>query len=249
MTFYRNRVFPLLAGLLWAVFLTLDLTGLADSTWVKYAAVCLCCATALTGMRTADGKLVAAALCLTVAADWFLLVQKGASEADQIRGVGLFILVQFLYVRRLSLWWGGTRPKWARILRRLSLLTLLPVLIFLLFLLCLRLFFLSNLWPTIASFFVPLLRHEALINFSPPLFYFLNLCLNTAEAFSLGPKARRFAWGLLLFVLCDLCVGACSLGLLTSFAWWGSWLFYLPSQVLIVLSQEPEKGDPDEKRF
>ena len=55
-TFYRKRLFPLLAGLLWLAFLTLDLTGWGDSTWVKFAAICLCCATAFTGMKTTDGK-------------------------------------------------------------------------------------------------------------------------------------------------------------------------------------------------
>lgn len=249
MAFCRKWVFPLLAGLLWAVFLTLDLTGLADSAWVKYTALCLCCATAFTGCKTTDGKLVAAALCLTVAADWFLLVRNDHYEL----GIGIFIVVQLLYALRLSLWWGGARPKWVRTLRRLSFLSLLPVLLFLLYLLYVFLLFSSDssyaLLEGIAPLFAPLLQHIELFYLSPPLFYFLNLCLNTAEAFSLGPKARRFAWGLLLFVLCDLCVGARSLGLLTSFTWWGSWLFYLPSQVLIVLSQEPEKGDPDEKRF
>lgn len=63
---FRKRLFPVLAGLLWLAFLTLDLTGWGDSTWVKFAAICLCCATAFTGMKTTDGKLVALALCLTV---------------------------------------------------------------------------------------------------------------------------------------------------------------------------------------
>ena len=45
---FRKRLFPVLAGLLWLAFLTLDLTGWGDSTWVKFAAICLCCATAFT---------------------------------------------------------------------------------------------------------------------------------------------------------------------------------------------------------
>ncbi|MBP3520820.1 MAG: hypothetical protein J6J87_05690, partial [Oscillospiraceae bacterium] len=100
---FRKRLFPVLAGLLWLAFLTLDLTGWGDSTWVKFAAICLCCATAFTGMKTTDGKLVALALCLTVGADWFLLVRKGASETDQMVGIGLFIGVQLIYAFRLCL--------------------------------------------------------------------------------------------------------------------------------------------------
>lgn len=247
MAFYRNRVFPLLAGLLWAVFLTMDLTGLGDSTWVKYAAVCLCCATALAGMRTADGKLVAAALCLTVAADWFLLVRNDHYTV----GICLFIVVQLLYAYRLYHLRGQGLQLWRLIPR---LLLCMASLLFLPLGFCISSFCLRYVPPfaersLFLSYFFGNALHRAYLMFTLPIFYFLNLCLNTAEAFAIGPKARRFAWGLLLFVLCDLCVGACSLGLLTSFTWWGSWLFYLPSQVLIVLSQEPEKGDPDEKRF
>lgn len=49
MSLYRGRVFPLLAGNLWAIFLFLDMTDLADSTWIKFAGICLCCLTALLG--------------------------------------------------------------------------------------------------------------------------------------------------------------------------------------------------------
>lgn len=214
MTFYRKWVFPLTAGLLWAAFLTLDLTNLADSTWVKYAAICLCCLTALTGARTADGKLVFAALCFTVGADWFLLVRNDHYTV----GVCLFIVVQLLYACRLWLW-RGKRACWQGLAARGGALLLSALL---------------TLWDPLSAL---------------ALFYFANLAVNAAEAFALGHRARRFAWGLLLFVCCDLCVGAYNLRLFTAFTWWGSWLFYLPSQVLIVLSQEPKKEDLHEKRF
>lgn len=236
-TFYRKRLFPLLAGLLWLAFLTLDLTGWGDSTWVKFAAICLCCATAFTGMKTTDGKLVALALCLTVGADWFLLVRKGASETDQMLGIGLFIVVQLIYAFRL----------WQQRDKRI----ILPALSFRILTLCLGLF--------------PFFTQKAQPILVLAVFYFCNLIANAGEACgyipgsgrylwlrydtAFDPLRNRFAWGLFLFVLCDLCVGAYNLGILTSFTWWGSWLFYLPSQVLIVLSQELEKGDLDEKRF
>ena len=55
-----------------------------------------------------------------------------------------------------------------------------------------------------------------------------------------GGRGRMFGLGLLLFVGCDVCVGLHNLaGLpapLSAFAQVGMWLFYLPSQVLIVLS-------------
>lgn len=41
MDIYRKTLFPALAGLLWAVFLALDLTGLWGSTWIKFTALAL----------------------------------------------------------------------------------------------------------------------------------------------------------------------------------------------------------------
>lgn len=64
--------------------------------------------------------------------------------------------------------------------------------------------------------------------------YFSQLLSNAILAWS----ARKwvFAVGLTLFVCCDVCVGLFNLGILYSFASVGMWLFYLSSQVLIVLS-------------
>lgn len=211
MAFYHNRIFPALAGLLWFTFCTLDFTGQGDSTWIKFAAICLCCVTALEGIRTVDGALVAAALCLTVGADWFLLVQNGATDLSLLLGLGLFIPVQLLYAVRLFRMRGNRTCRWGLLLRLAALL---------LCTLCL-------LGP------LPL---AVILS----LFYFANLLINTAEASALGSKAPLFALGLFLFVCCDLCVGARNLGIFVSFTWWGSWLFYLPSQALIVLSQDSD---------
>lgn len=51
MTLYRSRIFPVLAGVLWMGFLFLAITDRGDSTWVKFAAICLCCITALPGAK------------------------------------------------------------------------------------------------------------------------------------------------------------------------------------------------------
>ncbi len=220
-TAYREKVFPALAEGLWLVFLFLDLTGMADSTPVKFAAICLCAATAWTAAGTADGRLVAAALTLTVSADVFLLVLN-RNEADQLTGVSLFILVQLLYAYRLYRLRGNGSCRWGLVLRLLGL-TLLP-------------------GPAL-GLLKPLYALTGL--------YFLNLCVNALEALALkaSKPVSRFAWGLLLFVGCDLCVGAWNLGLFGDFARVGMWLFYLPSQALIVLSQDFARGDPDEKRL
>lgn len=64
--------------------------------------------------------------------------------------------------------------------------------------------------------------------------YFSQLLSNAILAWS--AKKWLFGAGLTLFVCCDICVGMYNLDLFHSFASVGMWLFYLPSQVLIVLS-------------
>lgn len=245
MGFYRRKVFPALAACLWLVFLFLDLTSMASSTWVKFAAICLCALTALLGATTVDGKVVAAALCLTVAADWFLLVLDDHYSV----GVTIFTIVQLLYAYRLYLLRGRGVCKWGLVVRLVGLF-----LLHLVFLSTAALFFVmiflfrEQTTSTLVHFLFAVINAIATaLSFLPfflPLFYFLNLCVNTAEAFALGKAQRTFAWGLLLFICCDICVGAYNMELFTAFTWWGSWLFYLPSQVLIVLSQQEKGGEP-----
>lgn len=219
MTLFREKIFPAAAGGLWLVFLFLDLTRMWDSTWVKFAAICLCAAAALTGGKHRDGRLVALALCFTVGADWFLLVR----DDHYVLGVCLFLVVQGLYALRLYFWRGRFSPL---VWLRLALVLLWGIF--------------SFIEPTLFSLWCAAL-------------YFLNLCLNTIEAWTLklkfhgGPPSSRFAWGLLLFICCDICVGLWNVSLflpapLAEFSRVGMWLFYLPSQVLIVLSQRLE-GD------
>lgn len=220
MTRYRRVFFPALAGVLWLVFLVLDLTRAAGSTWVKFAAISLCWVTSLLQIKTRDDNIVASALSLTLIADWFLLVRNDRYTL----GVCLFLLVQALYAYRLYRLRGRPSPlAWLR----LGLLLLAG--------------FLSLTEPTLFQLWCVAL-------------YFTNLCLNTVEAFALGKSCRVFAWGLLLFVCCDLCVGAWNISLflppaLGEFARVGMWLFYLPSQVLIVLSRQPEMEALHEKNL
>lgn len=230
-----ERLFPLLSGCLWVLFLFLDLSRSGDSTGVKFAAICLCCAAALLGAVTADGRLVAAALCFTVGADWFLLV----TDRHYMVGIALFLLVQSIYAYRLYLIRGRCVSRSGLILRMafflLSLsMAFLPALLF-------RHWWegppraalSQGFWPALTLFL--------------PSFYFSNLLVNTIESFALGRAQRRFSTGLLLFVCCDICVGAWNLGLFPGFARVGMWFFYLPSQVLIVLSQNQERKSLDEK--
>ena len=91
------RIFLPLVCLLYACFLVLDLTALADSTWIKYVSILLCFSAALLNHSCQDGRLVVLALLFTAAADWFLLVQ----NRNYLFGVSLFCIVQFIYSIRL----------------------------------------------------------------------------------------------------------------------------------------------------
>lgn len=103
-------------------------------------------------------------------------------------------------------------------------------------------------WPLLAVrlaplalFLTPLLPLYALA-----LLYFAQLLCNIAAILRLphDRMQRRFSAGLILLACCDLCVGASALGLCTGFTRIGMWLFYLPSQVCVVLSA-PWKEDAD----
>lgn len=237
MAFFREKFFPAASGALWLVFLFLDLTKTGDSTWIKFTAICLCCAAALTGAKSRDGQLVALALCFTVAADWFLLVW----NRGYLLGICLFLVVQGLYAYRLYLLRGSRPCRWG-----LAVRLLVPAAGFLLcagFALWLlySLFADGALSLLLATFAVA----GSFLTFLLPLIYFSALCVNCLEAFALSAPLRRFAWGLLLFVCCDVCVGLWNASALlpaplAEFSRVGMWFFYLPSQVLIVLSQRLE---------
>ena len=93
----RSRLtaaFLAVEGLLYALFLALDLTGRGGQTVpVKYGGVLLCLAFSLLG----EDRLVSLALAVTACADWFLLV-RGDHYA---LGVALFLFVQAVYLLRL----------------------------------------------------------------------------------------------------------------------------------------------------
>lgn len=152
------------------------------------------------------------ALLLTALADLFLLVLNDY----YILGILIFLGAQIVYLARLY----RSSGKWFWLLR-----LLLPLVIGLLFLLM--------------DMALPMNLLAGL--------YFSQLLVNMLQAWLMrGRKWRIFAVGLSLFIGCDLCVGIFNTGnlfpeWLVSFAVIGMWLFYLPSQVLIVLSALPEK--------
>lgn len=196
-------------AVVYAAFLSWDLTiGGRGSNPIKYAGILLCLGCSLYLARRGGSRLVPAALTLTALADVFLLLL----DTHYALGIGLFCLVQGIYLVRIFRSNGG------RILWGLRLI---------LFVLAL----------------VVLKRLGLLIPLNVlALFYFTNfLCNALASLGCPGRNMRLFSVGLWLFLCCDVCVGLFQSPELASpavgaFVQVGMWLFYLPAQVLIVLS-------------
>lgn len=122
-------------------------------------------------------------------------------------GVALFLLVQILYLFRIRRD-TGRHP---RLYLRLAVLAVL----------------LCGVW------FLRVLTPLHLLS----VIYFAAFIGNVIEC----PRGGLFFWGLLLFLCCDICVGIRNVPALfplrlVRFADIGMWLFYLPGQVLLVLS-------------
>lgn len=66
------------------------------------------------------------------------------------------------------------------------------------------------------------------------IIYFFNLVFNAIQSYVCNQK--MFFIGLLLFIFCDICVGIHNINAANNIATFLMWVFYLPSQVLIVLS-------------
>lgn len=133
-------------------------------------------------------------------------------------GVALFLCVQTVYLLHLRLC-GGPQAVWLRL--GLALLA------------ALALYGLDMASP---------------LNLLAGL-YFSQLLSNALLAWT--TPNRRFALGLTLFVGCDICVGLVNSGFLSDTLYpavfVGMWLFYLPSQVLLVLSALPKEDLYEEK--
>lgn len=206
------KVFFAAEGILYLLFLYQDLRQESEAAiWLKYAGILLCFFMALVSAGRGGDWLVAAALGLTVAADTFLLVL----DAHYAAGVLIFLGVQAVYLLRLKRADGG---RWMPALRVAVLGALL-----------------AALW--LLGQFQPL-NVLAVV-------YFSTLVCNTVQSVqSAAPWGKRFGLGLLLFACCDLCVGGYnSPGMLPAglyvFVRVGMWLFYLPSQMIIVSSGFP----------
>lgn len=185
-------LFLALEGALYAVFLALDLTGQGGQTVpLKYAGVLLCLLYAALCALRGGGRLIPAALALTAAADWFLLVR-----GDHFAlGVALFLGVQTLYLLRLR----TAGAPWAYWLR-MGLPLLMGVIVW-------RLGLLSPLNLLVCLYFSQLLSNAALAwtvpgqrRFAAGLTLFVG-CDVCVGLFNLGLAAPFSGVGMWLFYL------------------------------------------------
>lgn len=167
-----------------------------------------------------DYYLVQAGLCCTVMADVFLLI---AEPREQLISMLFFSVTQVCYFVRLYLWDGKFRAAHLTVRIFVTVAALVAT--------CIVLGEKTDLLSLVS------------------LFYFANLGVNMIWGFIELKSSRLFGTGLLLFLLCDVCVGLSvmsadyipvSEGSLLYFlihpGFNLAWVFYIPAQVLIVLS-------------
>lgn len=225
--FYLYSLFLITQAALFTAFLIFDFNGVnaKQSNALKYCAVLICLITSALQIYfyKTDGITVALAQFFTAVSDTFLVLY----ENYEI-GVTVFIFAQIVYFIRIYLT-SGKNPLYSFILRIVAIVAA-----------CIGINFLGA-----ASY----LTAVAAI-------YFVNLLANFAESFCLIIKSRKyilFTVGLFLFICCDVCIGVTQLkhvlnvqmsatvyGLLMNLIW----VFYLPSQILIVLSARKTQYKP-----
>lgn len=203
----RSLLIALIAveAILYSTFLLLDLLTGINTNWIKFAAILL---VAFFSFQSCS-MTIRAALCLTAAADVFLLMLNRWYAV----GLLLFLVVQLLYSRHLHS---------KKILIAQTVLFIVAIVVWIL----------SR-------------KIEALA-----IGYIVIFALNLIHAGYYADQTHSrqqllFFLGLLLFFCCDLCVGYYNIasGFLWSFARIAMWGFYLPGQVLIIISSIIAQGD------
>lgn len=199
-----KTTFLLTEALLYIAFLSMDHMTDVETKWIKFASILLIAAFSFLAKR----HLLNAALCLTAAADVFLLL------LDHWYGIGifLFILVQLLYSLHLRS-------------RKLIYLQITLLLI------AAALLYPYGITEALAVGYISIF----LVNL-----IHAGVCAHQSKASS----NLLFFFGLFLFFCCDLCVGYYNIGsgALRAFAGAAMWAFYLPGQVLILLSDPGIRG-------
>lgn len=203
-------LFLAVEAVLFCTFVAMDITHHGAENIVKYIAIALVGIMGLRAGRQKDNLVVTVALLFTMLADVFLIL-----IGNFIAGVLTFLCVQTCYTVRFSFMSG--KPMVGELLKRL-----LPGVIL----------------GSLATYFLG-------VKVGVVVLYACSFAVNFAHGFELhilkpSPRHLRFAIGIFLFACCDACVGITNLrpGFLTEQmirnAEVMTWIFYLPSQILIL---------------
>ena len=203
-------VLLIVESVLFCTFVTMDIMNLDGENIVKYIAIALVGIFGLRAGKEKDNIVVTIALLFTMIADVFLIL-----VGNLVAGICVFICVQTCYTIRFSFMSG--KPLVGELLKRL-----VPGLIL----------------GSIATYFLG-------ITIGVIVAYSCSFAVNFVHGFELQilkPSSRhlRFAIGLFLFACCDLCVGIHNLQpdfmteQMIRNAEVMTWIFYLPSQLLIL---------------
>ncbi|MBO7319369.1 MAG: hypothetical protein J6V06_05040 [Clostridia bacterium] len=203
-------IFLAVEAVLFCIFVAMDVMNHSAENTVKYIAIALVGIFGLKAGKNKDNVVVTVALLFTMLADIFLIL-----VGNFVAGVCVFICVQTCYTIRFSFMSG--KPLVGELLKRL-----LPGLIL----------------GSAATYFLG-------VNVGIVVAYACSFAVNFVHGFELhilkpSPRHLRFAIGLFLFACCDACVGITNLrpGFLTEQmirnAEVMTWIFYLPSQILIL---------------
>lgn len=196
--------------------------GDVSSFWCYFSIITVALFALVSIKGEKDGHLIRLGILCTLVADYFLVLADDA----QLEGVIAFIAVQACYFAYLFVREKRERIRVANAVSRVALSLVLVV----------------------SAFIVLGEDTDALAIVS--VLYYGNLIANAVFAFILGREERIFAIGLVLFAMCDLCIGLevlCSnyLGSHAMDFAYGAylnlpWVFYQPSQMLIGLRLLPK---------
>ena len=213
------RIFAIALVAMQAIlFPIIQLTPWSVSSYACYASIILVVAFSLvSGVGERSGHLIRLGLLFTLVADYFLVIEY---DSD-LEGVIAFLAVQLCYFA-----YTFAKEDTPAVRNLNAMIRVLIVIVML------------------AACFL-ILGDEADPLSIVSAVYYGNLVVNVIFAFALGKEERLFAIGLLLFAMCDLCIGLdmifnsyidnASLDIFYGEYYNLPWVFYQPSQILITL--------------
>lgn len=210
-------IYLVLELIIYIAFVSMDLFNGGGTDYIKYSGIVLNLIFSLFTLNTPAQKLNIFILFFTAVADFFLVIKHFLEI-----GVIVFIIVQVSHFIRIHF---NDKKFYISLIIRAVITAL-----------CIAFLYLNDYIPS--SFLNILVA-----------IYFPQLVLNMIDNIILDHKTiggNLYSLGLLLFIGCDICVGISNLmySLTASIL---IWVFYLPSQVLILISALLTKEKSDEK--